>query len=111
MEYCRIGSNNIEESGTEGNSMVNSSSVSRRTTSRTPTVSLSRDFCEVVRPLKMKPSLNQDHLNIEPAILWVHTSYKANFWFFYAYFTEANIVTLILLLNFFDDFTHFIINF
>lgn len=44
-------------------SVVNSPSVSCRTTSRTPTGSPSRDFCEVVRP-----SLYQDDFNIEPAI-------------------------------------------
>ena len=43
-----------------GVSVVNNPSVSRRTTSRTPTVSPSRDFCEVVRLLKVKPSLYQD---------------------------------------------------
>ena len=65
-----------------GSSVVNNPSVSRQTTSRTSTVSPSRDFCEVVRLLKMKPSLYQDDLNIEPAILWIDTPYKADFWCF-----------------------------
>ena len=78
--------------------MVNSPSVSRGTTSRTPTVSLSRDFCEVVRLLKMKPSLYQDDLNIEPKILWIHTPYKADFWCFRV--SGANIVILVLLSKF-----------
>ncbi len=55
------------ENGLDTGSVVNSPSVSRLTT-RTPTVSSSRDFCEVVRLLKMKPFLYQDDLNIEPAI-------------------------------------------
>ena len=57
--------------------MVKSLSVSLRTPSRTPTVSPTRDFCEVVRLLKMKPSLYQEDFNIEPVILWTHTPYKA----------------------------------
>ena len=83
------------------NSVVNSPSVSRRTTSRTPTVSPSRDFCEVVRPLKMKPSLYQDDFNIEPPILWIHTLHKADFWRF---LLGANVGTLILFPNFLPAF-------
>lgn len=40
--------------------VANSPSASGRTTSRTPTVSPSRDFREVARLLKMKPSLYHD---------------------------------------------------
>ena len=76
-------------------SVVNNPSVSRRTTSRTPTVSPSRDFCEVVRLLKMKPSLYQDDFNIKPAIFWIHTSYKADFFWgcFLRILLGPNIVT------------------
>ncbi len=59
-------------------------SVNRRTTSRTPTVSPSRDVCEEVCLLKMKPSSYQDDPNIEPAILWIHTPHKAALWVFSA---------------------------
>ena len=71
--------------------MVNSPSVSRQTTSRTPTVSPSRDFCEVVRLLKMKPFLYQDDFNIEPVILCIPTPYRLIFGVFEC-FAGANIV-------------------
>ena len=51
--------------------VVISPSVSRWTTSRTPIVSGSKDFCEVVRLLKMMSSLYQADSNIEQAILWI----------------------------------------
>ena len=70
-------------------SVVNRPSVSGRTTSRTPTISPSRDFCEVVLLSKMKPSLYQDDFKIKPAILWICTPHKADFWYFSAYFAGA----------------------
>ena len=59
--------------------MINSPSLSLRTTSETPIVSLSRDFCEVVRLFKMNPSLYQEDFNIEPVILWTDIPYKADY--------------------------------
>ena len=47
-----------------------------------PTVSSSRDFCEVVRLLKMKPSLYQDNFKTVPVILWIDIPYKVDFWCF-----------------------------
>ena len=60
-------------------SVVNSPSVSRRTTSRTPTVSPSRVFCEVVRLSKMKSSLYQDDFKIPLEILWIYTPWRLIF--------------------------------
>ncbi len=57
-------------------------SVSRRTTSRTSTFNPSRTFCEVVRLSKMRPFLYQNDFNIKLVILWIHSSYKADFWCF-----------------------------
>lgn len=52
----------------QSSSVVNSSSVTRRTNSRTPTVSPPRDSHEVGRLLENKPFLYQEDFNIEPGI-------------------------------------------
>ncbi len=78
---CRVGIDRTRPfEGSSFGSVVNSPLVSRWTPSRTPTVRPSRVFCEVVRLSKMKPSLNQDDLNIELVILWICTHYKADIW-------------------------------
>lgn len=69
--------------------VVNSPSISRGTTSQTPTVTLSRAFCEVVRLSKMKQSLYQDDFNIELVDLWIHTPYKAGGVFFFGVFSTC----------------------
>ena len=46
--------------------------LSRRATSRTPTVSPSRVFCEIARLSKMKSSLYQDDFKIPLEILWIY---------------------------------------
>lgn len=57
---------------------ITSASVSRRTNT-------SRDFCEVIRVLKMKLSLYKD-FNIEPVILWIHSPVlpgpTSKFWYY-----------------------------
>ena len=50
-----------------------------------PFVSPCRDFCEVVRVLKMKQSLYQNDFNVEPANLWIHNPFKADFFFFWCF--------------------------
>ena len=52
-----------------GNNVVNSPSVSRRTTGRAPAVSTSEVVCEAVHLSKMKSSLYRDEFDIELVIL------------------------------------------
>ena len=66
---------------------------------RMPIVSPSKDFCEVFCLLKVKSSLYQVDFNIEPAILWIHALYKADFWCL-PRILPGSTVTLILFPNF-----------
>lgn len=52
----------------------------------------------VVRMYKMKPSIYQDDFNIERVILWIHTPYKADF--FYAFRGVNTLTSIIIFPNF-----------